>query len=441
MNDSDVIGPLAAPVACTTVSSSPFTALAHRIARGRLYYGWVLVVLACVTSAVSFGTRSAFAVFFVALITEFGWSRGEVSAILTISSLSWAAGAPVVGSLLDRYGPRVVFPVAGLLMGLGLVLTSTRSELWELYLCWGILTAFPFNAMQASHQSVTLAAWFPHRRGFVGGLSAAGGGFGVLLIVPLTQYLISTFGWRQALVGLGALIVAIVVIPNALFQYRRPSDLGLKVEAPRQVSRALAPDQKGPTLGEALRHWRFYLLGFGLFAGAYPLHTLLVHQVVALVDAGLSRQDAANVFALGGFLASVLTIATGWTSDRVGRERTYIVGAFCLASAAAMLILIGNLGASPLLVVLFVALFAPGFASRQGLHPVIMGDVVRGPSFGALVGILSGTLAVGTGVGPFVAGYLFDITGSYQAPLTLAIVSTLVGLAAISIVGPRRGWR
>lgn len=425
------------PAPVTTLVS----ALVHGLARGPIYYGWILVALAFVTSAVSFGTRSAFAVFLVALVAEFGWSRGEVSGILSISSLSWAVGSPVVGALMDRRGPRVVFPVAGVIMGAGLLLTASLSELPHLYLSWGVLAALPFSAMQISHQSVSLAAWFPNRRGFVNAIGAAGGGVGILVLVPLAQHLISTFGWRLALTSLGAIILLVVVVPNALLQLRRPEDVGLVAETPPRGTKTPAREHRGPTMREALHSPRFYILAVGLFCGAFPLHILLIHQVAALVDAGLARDLAANVLGIAGFLASVLTIAIGWISDHFGRERTYTVGALCLAAAAGVLIVVAGLGASPLLVILFVATFAPGFASRQGLHPAIMGDLVRGPSFGVLVGILSGILAVGTGLGPWVAGVLFDLTGSYRLPLSLAIASSLVGLLCIWIAAPRRGWR
>ena len=414
--------------------------LAAVFARAPFYYGWVLVGLSFVTSAIGFGVRATFGVFFVALLEEFHWPRGDVALILAINSIFWALGSPLAGGLLDRFGARAVFPGAAGLMALGLLLSANGQALWQFYLFWGVLAALGFSALPMTQQAVVLATWFPSRRGLVNGIGAAGVGAGILVLVPLAQYVTSAFGWRTALVGLAGLLLGLVALPNLLLQRRRPADLGLVVERPSRTTRTARAGSSGPTLRQALRSPRLYVLAVGLFCGALPLHLLLVHQLAAMVDAGVGKEAAANLYGVSGLLGAVLMVLGGWISDRLGREQSYAVGSASLLLAVVLLLALPTLGGSWPLLALYALAFGCGLASRQGLHAAMVGDIFRGPSFGLISGLLSGWLAIGSGVGPWLGGYLFDLTGSYAVPLVLAAVSIVVAAISVWIAAPRRGW-
>ena len=161
-------------------------------------YPWVVIAVAFLTLGAAFGMRNAFAVFLVAVIEEFRWSRGLTSGVLMLGSVMWTLAAPIIGILLDRYGPRVVMAAGSTIMAIGFVVSGLADTVMEFYLGMGFLVGIGFAALPMTSQATFLANWFVRKRGMAMGLTASGIGVGILAVVPLAQYLIATFGWRHA---------------------------------------------------------------------------------------------------------------------------------------------------------------------------------------------------------------------------------------------------
>src|SRR6059058_5984028 len=175
---------------------------------------WVVVGAVWLTLAIASGLYFSFPVFFVALLEEFGWSRGATAAAFSISSVVQGVLSPVVGMLVDRFGPRRVMLGGAGLLGGACVLSGQIGSLWALYLVTGVLAAAGVCAVSWIPSGALIARWFTERRGSMMGLAFSGMGVGLLVIGPLAQWLIAGYGWRVAylVLGLGTLVVLVPLV-------------------------------------------------------------------------------------------------------------------------------------------------------------------------------------------------------------------------------------
>jgi len=405
------------------------------------HYPWVVVGLSFLTVGVAFGCRSSFAVFLIVIIQEFHWSRGATAGALLLGALVWSISAPFIGMLFDRYGPRVVLPAGSLIMAMGFFITSFTQTLLHFYIGIGVFMALGFAALPMSTHGIIISNWFVQKRGTAMGIVASGLGAGVLVIVPLSQVLISEMGWRQAYRMLALLLVVLITPLNLLFQRHRPEDVGLSpdsVTTPSTTRTARSISHENDwTLRRAVRSFRFWALAMGVFTGALPLHMILIHQVAAAVDAGFSKGLAAAALGLTGFFTSLGMILLGSTSDRIGREWAYTLGS--LAMILGVVLLLTARGPSQVwMLYSFALFFALGFASRQSLYPTIAADLFHGRHFGAINGTLVVFVGAASGMGPWLGGYLFDRFGNYNSAFWIANLLALLSVISIWIAGPSR---
>jgi MFS family permease len=406
------------------------------------YYSWVVVGLSFLTVGVAFGCRASFAVFLVAVIEEFHWGRGETTGVLLLGALVWCLTGPFIGMLMDRFGPRVVFPAGSLIMALGFLVSSIAQDIAHFYVGIGILMALGYAALPISTHGVVISNWFVLRRGRAMGIVTSGLGIGTLIMVPFAQFLISELGWRQAYRVLALILVGLLVPLNLFFQRHRPEDVGLFPDS--RGSPLIADDQESSpkkedswTLDRALRSYRFWILATGFLTGAIPLQMILVHQVAAAVDVGFSKALAASILGLTGFLSSPSTILLGAISDRIGREWAYAVGS--MAMILGVILLLHTQNSSQLWMLhAFAISFAVGFASRQSLYPTVAADLFHGRHFGAIYGVLVVFVAAASGIGPWLGGYLFDLFGNYTGAFWIANLLAFLSLVLIWMAGPER---
>jgi MFS family permease len=406
------------------------------------YYPWVVIGIAFLTVAVAFGARNAFAVFLVAVIEEFHWSRGLASGALMLGSMMWTLSAPVIGMLLDRFGPRIVLPGGAIIMALGFVIAGRAQSVLEYYIGMGVFMGVGFAALPMTSQATFLANWFVRKRGMAIGVAASGIGLGILLIVPWTQWLIAVYGWRAAFFILAGVLALVVAPVNFFFQRQRPEEMDLKPDfgqaSPKTAARQIKPaSADGPSLKEALRTGRFWAFAGGVLAGAIPLHMVLIHQVAAVSDAGFSKELAALALGLIGLFTAPAMILMGLLADRIGRQWSYALGSAALMIGMLFLMSIRGTSQSWLLYA-FPVFIAVGFSSRQSLYPTIAADLFHGKSFGAIIGALALFIGAGAGIGPWLGGLIYDWTGGYYWAFCVAQVMTLASVVFIWMAGSRR---
>jgi MFS family permease len=358
-----------------------------------------------------------------------------------LGSLLWTLSAPLIGILLDRFGPRIVLPGGAIIMAAGFVISGMADSVLEFYIGMGVFMGVGFAALPMTVQATFLSNWFVRKRGMAIGTAASGIGLGILLVVPWTQWLIATYGWRAAYFTLAGLLALVVAPSNYFFQRQRPEHMNLKPdfgEAPPEPPAVGVKGARtgGPTLKEALRTWRFWAFAIGVLAGAIPLHMVLIHQVAAVSDAGFSKELAALGLGLIGLITAPAMILMGLLADRIGRERSYVLGSAGLMVGIFLLMMIRDASQTWLLY-LFPPFIAIGFSSRQSLYPTIAADLFHGRSFGAIIGAISLFIGAGAGIGPWLGGAIHDWTGSYREAFWLAQATGLLSVLFIWMAGTR----
>jgi MFS family permease len=190
------------------------------------YYGWRIVAVAFLTQCLTVGcVFYSFGVFFTPLIAEFGWTRAQLSWGFSSVSLCGAIAAPLIGRLVDRYGPRPLQIVGAIVLGGALMLLSGVQSLGQYYAVMALPLSLGAAALGPIPSNTAVAGWFLRRRGRALGIATAGISMGGVVFVPLSQVLIATLGWRHALVALGAVVMILGVPPVALVMRKAPATL------------------------------------------------------------------------------------------------------------------------------------------------------------------------------------------------------------------------
>jgi MFS family permease len=397
---------------------------------------WVVVGAVWVTLAIASGLYFSFPIFFVALLDEFGWSRGATAAAFSISSVMQGVLSPVIGMLVDRLGPRRIMLGGAVVLGVACVLASRIASLWSLYAVTGVLAAIGLCAVSWVPSGTLIARWFAERRGSVLGLAFSGMGAGVLAMGPLAQWLITAYGWRAAYAILGIATLA-VLLPLIWFGIR---------EAPASAAATAATARGGtdppmPTarrdVGDAVRTAAFWALFFAYLCTPLAVFSVVTHSVAFAVDHGFARLFVAGIFGLTGLLSVVGRILFGMAADRIGRAASATISYGCTALGTLCLL---SLEISPHAAALYAyaLFFGLGFGARGPIITAMAAQIFPGRRFGVIYGILSVGNGIGGGVAPWFGGFVYDLTGSYRVAFLIAVAFCAIGSACFWLARPPR---
>jgi len=414
-----------------------------------IFYGWIILAISFAAMAIAYGARNSFSVFYVVILDEFGWSRATTAGIFSVNVVVYGLTAPLAGGLVDRFGPKKVLLSGGTILALATVLCSRVDTLWHFYLLFGVAGAIGTGLIGYPANAAVLPHWFVRRRGMAFGIFTSGFGASFLM-VSLVQYFIIRFGWRIAFILLGVLIAVVLLPLIALFSRHRPQDMGLSPDGihPLERTRSSLDCVKGPvvdkewantnwTLRRAMRTYQFWLMFFTSFCIFGLVENLvLVHQVALIRDVGFSRTFTTSIVALLGIMIAMGNLA-GFVSDQIGRERTFNLG--CLASIVGLSMLL-LLEKSPHSWMPF--LYAVFFGLGMGISGPTLGatsaDMFQGKSFGIINGFITMGYGLGGIVGPWLGGFIFDVTKSYSIALIIAILVTCLAFVLLWIAAPRK---
>jgi MFS family permease len=391
----------------------------------------IVIATVWVTLAIASGLYFSFPIFFVALIEEFGWSRGATAAAFSISSIMQGALSPLVGILVDRVGPRRVMLGGAWILGGASALASQVGSLWSLYVVTGVLAAAGVCAVSWVPTGALIARLFAERRSSVMGLAFSGMGAGVLAIGPLSQWLIVHHGWRVAYVVLGAGTLAVLVPLIWLAVPEAPIAHGHAGET------APAPMAATAEVGEALRMPAFWALFFAYMSTPLAVFSVVTHQVAFAVDHGFSRLLVAGIFGLTGLLSVAGRIVFGIAADRIGRAASATISYGCTAVGTLCLL---ALEVWPHVAALYAyaLFFGLGFGARGPIITAIAAQLFPGRRFGVIYGLLSVGNGIGGGVAPWFGGVVHDVTGSYRVAFLIAISFCVAGSACFWLARPPR---
>lgn len=401
----------------------------------QLFYGWIVVAVAFVSLFISLGIRFTYSIFFVPLTQEFGWDRASTSSIFSLSLLLFAVIGPLLGSLMDRLGARVVFVAGSAILGIGLILSGTTQSLWQMMIYYSLIASIGLAALSLGMHGIVLSRWFIRQRGLAIGLAFAGTGLGTFVFAPLCEQLIANYGWRNTYLILGAIVLGVLVPVNFLWARSRPQEMNLQPDGDTYIVATQRIASTTPhTARTVLRDARLWLLLIVTLLALTSARMIVVHAVAHMVDVGFTSLFAATVFGTVGLVQAPATVAWGWISDRTGRVWAFVLGSLCVVIAIALLLWL-EIDHAPMVAWLFAIAFGLGDSSRTSLINALTADLFEGPDFGTINGYNITAFGLGGAIGPWLGGYIFDLTQHYTIAFWFSLIATIIATIGVLILG------
>jgi MFS family permease len=385
----------------------------------------------------SVGIQSSFGNFLKPMSTEFGWDRATASLPAAVGILMNGLFQPFVGRIVDRIGPRRVIMLSMLLLAVSTAALAATPGIWYLTGVYGVFFALGISGAGTIPNTTMVARWFIQQRGRAMGLVNAGGSVGQLLLIPLSMAIFLQTDWRTTYLVLGAILLVLGVPVAALALRNDPSDMGLRpdgetVPPSTEQGRATPPVPQRPPLEPsrwqgALSSTPMWLLIGGFFVCGYTVALVSTHFVAFATDRGMAPTTAATALGLLGGCNIIGSLLAGTVSDRVGRKNPLAL--IYLVRAAAFVFLLTAY--TPWMLYLFAVVAGLSWFSTVPLTVALTAEIYGVRHMGTLVGIAFTSHQVGGAVSIYLAGRLFDLSGSYTG-VYLVGIALLLGAALAS---------
>ena len=386
----------------------------------RIFYGWWIVLLGALIICVGAGILiHGLTVFFLPLKRDLGVSSAAISLLYGAARLEGGAEGPLVGYLVDRWGPRVMMLLGTTLAGAGFILLSFVQTFWQFFFIYIFIISMGFNAGFFHPVYAAVNSWFIRHRGKGFALTGVAASVGGMFMAPLLSRIILSYGWRTGAVIAGWIILA-VAVPAALPIRRTPESMGLLPDGDSLRDGRTAVEGRRPetvprrdfTVAEALRIPDFWILLLAIAMRVSITVALTIHFVPLFVWKGQTEAASAYLVSLFALSTIPITLLCGWFGDRW--EKSLICGLGVLPTMTGMLLLLyGESG-------IFLYALPVGLAVTMGTVPLnwaLIGDFFGRRSYGTLRGIIVVGTGLGTFLSPIYAGWVFDRTASYAPVL------------------------
>lgn len=397
---------------------------------------WAMVIAACIGMSFHSVTTYGFGLFIEPLTAEFGWSRSQVSSGLSVAALLSVPLAPLLGAMVDRWGSRRL-ALPGIIMT-GLCLTSfslANGSVTQWLVLWAGYAILSVG-VNSTVWAAAISGVFTAGRGLALGVTLSGAALAQVFAPPLAQWLIDGYGWRMAFVGLGVGWGAPALLLCLFFLFDAHD---------RQRSRQR--DKKGPTLrpslpglsiGAACRNLALLRIGAATLIMMILTIAVIVHQVPLLTELGVSRQTAALLAGLTGAAGLVGKLVTGYLMDRM---HAGLVSSLTMGVAALAFLMLLEPSRSLPLVVLSMVILGYSSGSKFQICAYQTSRYAGMRNFGKIFGVMSCLVALGAGLGPFAAGLIYDLFGSYRPLVLVGIPASLISGLLLFRLGPYPEWR
>jgi len=407
----------------------------------KIFYGWWIVAALFLAEFTAAGAGTfTFGLYLKPMSEDLGWSRAQVVAALTFRSVITFFVAPIIGPLLDKYGPRVIVMVGASIGGIALISLSVMDSLWHWFLAYGIGGALGLGLTGALVTQTTVSKWFVRQRGRAIAITSFGIGFGGMVMSPITQIIISNFGWREAWLIFG-LMMLIVTLPTAFFILRRsPEDMGLlpdgDVEDDTTGSNTNGLTSKARqeiswTVVEAIRTPTLWLMVAAFSVNGLALSQILTHQAAYVTDKGFSDSVAAGVVTIFAGMSALANLIWGLLSDKFP-IRSLVILSFIISSVGvAFLLMADNIYMLFLYLLIYGA--TRGVASLTGLA---YANYWGRAFIGSIRGFVTPLNVAASAAGPLLAALIFDLRGSYIVAFSASLGLFLVAAALMVLAVP-----
>ena len=397
-------------------------------------YRWIVLAAVCTLAFMTTGTRSTLGVFFKSIVNELGWSRGTISMVVAVNI--WLSGLlqPFTGHVLDRYGAKWLFTGSVAVFSGGVTLISFTHSGGYLLLIYGVVMSTAIAGVSMSLMNALVAQSFPdYRRGLAIGINNAGAAMGQLCLVWVSAMLLQAVGWRLSHMYIGIALLALTV-PVALLlpSQHRPSKR-------TSQSHDILPTVRGPLETEqwqkALQSTPLWQINAGYFVCGMTVALYYTHLIPFATDRGFSTATAASAFGLLSVCSAIGALISGAVSDRLGRKN--VLGlAYAVRAVAFAVILFWR---HDLALYTFAVFAGLSWLATPAPVMALTGEVYGMRTLGTLGGISLLVHQLGGGASVWLAGGLYDLTGSYELSFTLGLLA-LVGASVVSFTIAERHY-
>ena len=399
----------------------------------RVHPAWIVLGALTVCMLAGSGLRSVFGVYIKPMEAEFGWTRGALSGAAAVSLLLLGAVGPFVGRLADRWGPRNVIAISLFVLALGAIGSSFIQKLWHVYVMTGVFMALGAGGVALTTGSTVVARWFEARRGLAIGIAAGGMSAGQLIVIPLATALTVWFGWRTSFLWLGiGLLVLVLPVCLALIR-NNPEDRGARPygatgPAPTRAEAEATRVAGRVGVSEAAQTLPFWLLMGTFFVCGYTSNGMvLTHFMPHALEHNFTAFQASSALGVMGAMNIMGTLASGWICDRFGRRGPLATYYFVRGVSLLFLLYVWNVPSLHL----WAALFGLNYISTVPPTTTLTANIYGRYSVGELSGWIFFAHQVGSALGAALAGWVFELTGTYSSAFASAAVLAFVaaGLA------------
>jgi len=402
-------------------------------------YGWVVLGLIFGNLVVEGGIRNSAPVFLPALKSSFGGSTALTAAVFSMSGVVGGFIAPVLGRILDKIGPRYLFPIAGVIILLGFLASSMVSNIWQLFIFYSVLATLGHTTIGAFSATAVLAPWFPRNKGVILGMADSGNPAGQFIFTPFSQIIITNYGWRSGFQVLGVLFFLLTAPLNLLLQRRPPNPNELEENGSREDHISNSEDSGSDLLGlpereiKVTREPAVWFLLLSRATGTISHQMTNLHIISFFVFAGYGGMQAATALGIAGLFGIGARPVFGILSDRIGREIIFTV-AMGMTFMSILVVLLFTEGANLWALILFVALTG----LSDGLNGLLLGAKAADIYPPNVLGSVSGMVDVGRGIGwatgGILTGLMFDQYGDYNLAYSVAAVLVLLSIVSSWVV-------
>ena len=393
----------------------------------RSFSGSKVVMVTFLTLMGAFGLNLTAGQFFAPLNEAYGWDLTILSLAVSLNMVTWGIFQPIMGKMIDRFGPKSVIAGSAVLMGGAFILSATITQLWQFFLYYGVLTAIGFAGCGSMANSVLVSRWYVKNRAKMLSRSSMGMNIGQLILLPLTGFLIASSNFRTAFVVLG-LIMLVIVVPFVLIVVKNnPTDIGQMPDGDPATSFAAA---ESVSLSEALKSREFWIATLGFATCGFTLYLVTMHLPNFAVDLGGGKS-------LGGQLLGIAALASAFSMWITG-QLTRAMGKKNLLVILYMVRLLAFiwLAVSPGIWQLYVFAVVYGISSLPIIPLVtgVIGDRFGKNAMGSILGFSWFIHQVFAALGVFLGGYLRTMTGNYAFAFWLGAVLLVFGVILTSLI-------
>jgi len=387
-----------------------------------------VLALCFMLSVIGRGLGESFTVFLKPISESFGWDRAQVVSVYSLTALSGAIAAPLIGRMFDRSGPRTVYSIGLLLLGGAFLIAGHAQQLWQFQLSVGICVGIGIAFIGNVPNSILLGRWFGPRLPTAMAVVYSATGAGVLILLPASQLLIDDIGWREAYQIFGAvallLLLPLLILPWRLFSGGSPNLV---------TSDVTDVAGEGWTLLRAMRHHAFWALFSTFFFTAIGMYAIAPQVVAYLIDAGFPPLQAATAWGFSGIVLLFGMLGVSWLDGIIGRRPSVLLS-YAVSILGIVMLWLLQWYPNFWLLSGFVVCFGSMIGSRGPLLTATAMKIFRGERVGTIYGAITIGSGLGSAIGSWGGGLIHDWAHSYNPLIAFSLVSVLLGMIPFLVV-------